>query len=215
MSTASQGFWVPPFDRVEFHADRMRAALVATAALLAGAAFSAPALTHWSSIGNVGELFAAAMGICGGCALLGAGVSLMLQLLLRRGPIVVIDTNGIHDRRTGSGPLPWSHIQDIRPLDRDGRHIGIETCDETSGPHCRQITVIDTFFLRAANGNRALDFILPITAMAPIDMSETPLSAATLAADRRLARRRILANSLFVVATVLAPGAAGILLVMA
>ncbi len=71
-----------------------------------------------------------------------------------------------------------------------------------------RLTVIDTFFLRSQTGNRLLDFIMPLTAMSPLDMSETPVSADTLAADARLARFRIVGLALFIVAAGVVPAIA-------
>ena len=226
MSIASLGFGAAPLEKVEFHIDRRRAAGVAAAAMLAGGLIACPALTRWPLIDELGELLAAAVAFGGGVILIAAGFYVALRLLLRRGAIVVIDADGIHDRRRTDAPLPWSRIRDIRALDRHGRHIGIETSDEDGGkaslcptigqhgapPRC--VTVIDTFFLRAATGNRFLDFILPITALAPIDMSETPVSADILSADARLSRRRVAAVFLFVAAAAVVPGTAAILLAL-
>ena len=226
MSAASQGFGAVPFEKVEFHIDRRRAAGVAASATLAGALIASPALTRWPLIGEPAEELAAVVAFGGGAILIAAGVFVVLRLLLRRGAVVVIDTDGIHDRRRTDAPLPWSRINDIRVLDRHGRHIGIETRDDTCdkaggwpkigqyGAPRRHVTVIDTFFLRAASGNRFLDFILPITALAPIDMSETPVSADILSADARLSRRRLAAVFLFVAMAAVIPGTAAILLAL-
>lgn len=217
MSVASLGFAMPPLEKVEFHVDRRRAAGVAVTAILAGGLIASPALMQWHLIDEAGKLMAAVVALGGATVMVMAGVFISVRLLLRRDALVVIDADGIHDRRTSGAPLPWSRIHDIRVLDRHGHHIGIETRDEhgdgtCSGERPGPITVIDTFFLRAASGNRFLDFILPITALAPIDMSETPVSADTLSADARISRRRVAAVSLFITAVAAGPGAAALLL---
>ena len=224
MSVASLGFATPPLERIEYHVDRRKAAGVAVTAILAGGLIASPALTQWHLIDEAGKLTAAVVALAGAAVMVMAGVFITVRLLLRRDALVVIDADGIHDRRTSGAPLPWSRIHDIRVLDRHGRHIGIETRDENGDATCSgkrrgacaarpgPITVIDTFFLRAASGNRFLDFILPITALAPIDMSETPVSADTLSADARMSRRRVAAVSLFIIAVAAGPGAAALLL---
>jgi hypothetical protein len=217
MSVASLGFGGAPFEKVEFHIDRRKATGVAAAAILAGGLIAAPALAQWHLIDDAGKLLAAIVALGGAAMLIAAGFLVTLRLLLRRGAVVTIDTHGIHDRRTSDGPLPWSRIHDIRVLDRRGHHIGIETLEEPrdDSGKCvqpRPVTVIDTFFLRAASGDRLLDFMLPITALAPIDMSETPVDADTLSTDARLAHRRMAAVSLFIVAAAVVPGVASVLL---
>lgn len=225
MSGASLDAVVPLFDKVEFHVDRGRAAVVGAAAVAAGALIAYPALLHRTALEGMGELLAAGLALAGASSLIAAGVFVLVRLLLRRGAVVVIDTNGIHDRRTDDFVLPWSRIRDIRVLDRHGNHIGIETLDDAADAaigspqatprHARTmpVTVIDTFFLRSRSGNRILDFIVPIAAVAPIDMSETPVSEETLSADARISWRRKAAIATFVAAAAVAPAAAATFLV--
>jgi hypothetical protein len=119
--------------------------------------------------------------------------------------------------------MPWSQIYDIRTLDRHGRHIGIETIEPVGMPPAtpvsgsngnpesspgHRLTVIDTYFLRSQTGNRLLDFIMPLTAMSPLDMSETPVGADTLAADARIARFRAVGLALFIFAAGVVPAIA-------
>ncbi len=220
MSVASFDFAAPSSAKIEFHVDRLRAAGVAIAALLGGGLIAYPAAARWSGIDRPTELLAAAVALVGASMLIAAGLFVATRLLLRRDALVVIDADGIHDRRTTDAPLPWSRIHDIRVLDRHGHHIGIETREDGAeadgaASHSvlpRPITVIDTFFLRSGSGNRFLDFILPITAAAPIEMSETPVSADTLSADARISRNRKAAVSLFILAAAILPSAAAILL---
>jgi hypothetical protein len=223
MSVASFDFAAPSSAKIEFHVDRLRAAGVASAALLAGGLIGYPAAVRWLWLDQPAELLAAVVALAGASMLIAAGLFVAIKLLLRRDALVVIDADGIHDRRTTDAPLPWSRIHDIRVLDRYGHHIGIETREDSAeagdaalrSPHSglpRPITVIDTFFLRSGSGNRFLDFILPITAVAPIEMSETPVSADTLSADARISRNRKAAVSLFILAAAILPSAAAILL---
>lgn len=226
MSTALLDVVAPPFNKVEFHVDRKRAAGVGAAAIAAGVLIAYPALAHRTPFDGTGELLAAGLALVGASSLIAAGTFVLLRLLLRRGAVVVIDTNGIHDRRTDAALLPWSRIHDIRVLDRHGNHIGVETLDDAgeatagcsrsapSHAHAMPVTVIDTFFLRSNSGNRILDFIVPITAVAPIDMSETPVSEETLSADARLSWRRKAAVVIFVAVAAVAPAVAAALLVV-
>ncbi|MGH6618439.1 MAG: hypothetical protein ACREF6_02740 [Alphaproteobacteria bacterium] len=182
-------------------------------------------MLHRTPLEGMGELLAAGLALTGASSLIAAGAFVLVRLLLRRGAVVVIDTNGIHDRRIDDALLPWSRIRDIRVLDRHGNHIGIETLDDDAdaaigSPHATPryartmpVTVIDTFFLRSRSGNRILDFIVPITAVAPIDMSETPVSEETLSADARISWRRKAAIATFVAAAAVAPAAAATFLV--
>lgn len=228
MASAALDIAGPLFNRVEFHIDRRRAAAVGTAAILAGGMIAFPvAIRQTASPGA--EMLIAAIALAGAFALVTAGVFLFLRLLAVRGAVLVIDSRGIHDRRSGSALMPWSQIHDIRTLDRHGRHIGIETVEPADLPpaahigrpiemqHCspgHRLTVIDTYFLRSQTGNRLLDFIMPLTAMSPLDMSETLVSADTLAADARIARFRSVGLALFIVAAGVVPAIAAATLLL-
>lgn len=226
MSAASLDAVAPLFDKVEFHVDRGRAASVGAAAVVVGALIAYPALLHRAPLEGMGELLAAGLALTGASSLIAAGAFVLVRLLLRRGAVVVIDANGIHDRRTDAALLPWSRIHDIRVLDRHGNHIGIETLDDAADAtigclqaasrpaHTMPVTVIDTFFLRSRSGNRILDFVVPITALAPIDMSETPVSEETLSADAQISSRRKAAIVAFVAAAAVAPAIAATFLVV-
>lgn len=219
----------PLFNRVEFHIDRQRAAVVGTAAILAGGMIALPVAIRQSALPGSAEMLVAAIALSGAFALVTAGVFLFLRLLAARGAILVIDSRGIHDRRSGSALMPWSQIHDIRTLDRHGRHIGIETVVPADLPPAalasrpteipnrapvHRLTVIDTYFLRSQTGNRLLDFIMPLTAMSPLDMSETPVSAETLAADARIARFRVVGLAIFIVAAGVVPAIAAATLLL-
>ncbi|MGH6914332.1 MAG: hypothetical protein ACREH3_11580 [Geminicoccales bacterium] len=56
--------------------------------------------------------------------------------------------------------------------------------------------------------------MLPITALAPLDMSELPVSEDTLSADARLSRWRTAAIVTFVVMAAFVPAAAAALLII-
>lgn len=228
MASAALDIAGPLFNRVEFHIDRRRAAAVGAAAILAGGMIAFPVAIRQTALPGA-EMLIAAIALGGAFALVTAGVFLFLRLLVVRGAVLVIDSRGIHDRRSGSALMPWSQIHDIRPLDRHGRHIGIETVESAELPPAapvsqptrmpdysseHRLTVIDTYFLRSQTGNRLLDFIMPLTAMSPLDMSETPVSADTLAADARLARFRIVGLALFIVAAGVVPAIAAATLLL-
>lgn len=227
MASAALDIAGPLFNRVEFHIDRRRAAAVGTAAILAGGMIAFPVAIRTTSPGA--EMLIAAIALAGAFALVTAGVFLLLRLLAVRGAVVVIDSRGIHDWRSGSALMPWSQIHDIRTLDRHGRHIGIETVEPADPPPSAHVgspngmqdcptgyrlTVIDTYFLRSQTGNRLLDFIMPLTAMSPLDLSETLVSADTLAADARIARFRIVGLALFIVAAGVVPAIAAATLLL-
>ncbi len=222
MSVAALDLGGPLFHRVEFHPDRRKAAAVGIGAVIAGGLIAYPATRH-IPVQGLAEMLAAAVALVGAAVLIGLGAYILLRLLLWQGAAIIIDSRGILDRRTGDPVMPWSDIHDIRVLDRHGHHIAIETfatppeqpvanqgwqqaCSCPS--QAKRLTVIDTFFLRSVTGNRVLDFVMPLTAMAPIDMSEIPVSEGTLSADVRLARSRNAAVVLFILAAGVIPAIA-------
>jgi hypothetical protein len=226
MAMADIGFGMPLFDKVEFFFDRRRAMGIAAAAIGAGGLIAYPVATNPSPASEFPALLATGVALTGSVMLLTIGLTLLLRLLLHQGAALVIDAHGIHDRRTGAPMLPWTLVHDIRVLDRHGRLIGIETRGPANYapvqrghwlasalrlPRAQPITVIDTFFLQSRSGNRILDFVVPITAMTPIDLSETPVSEETLSADAQLSRHRMIAVALFIVASAIVPAAAAIL----
>lgn len=206
MSTAHCDFGPPFAERVEFHFDRRKAFAIGGCASVSGF-FIASALTNGLlSETSAFEVLAVVLGLIGAAVLSAFGLFILLHVMLRRGPAIVIDRHGIHDRRSGAAMTPWSCIHDIRVFDRYGLHIGIDT-QATAHPerhrlitrlrrliardHAEPITVIDTYFLKSATGNRTLDFVMPMTALTPINLSETPVSAETLSADAAFARARL------------------------
>lgn len=229
MSATDAGFAAPFLPRIEFHIHRARAALVGGAAIAAGILIAAPPVVRQSLHGTPLEVCAAVVALAGATALVACGIFVLMRILMWRGPAVIIDGFGIHDRRAGPTMTPWSRVQDIRMLDRHGHHIGIDTAAVDAAPadsarawpfsllrrrHAEPLTVIGTFFLRTATGNRILDFIMPLTALTPIDLSETPVSEQTLSADAALARRRLFALLGFITTAGLIPAAAALLLTM-
>jgi hypothetical protein len=229
MSATDPDFAVPFLPRIEFHIHRAKAAAVGGAAIAAGILIASPPTAGQSLQGTPLEVCAATVALAGATALVACGLFVLMRILLWRGPAVVIDGFGIHDRRTGPTMTPWSRVQDIRVLDRHGKHIGIDTAPVPAAPagrahcwplsalrrhHAEPLTVIDTFFLRTATGNRVLDFVMPLTALTPIDLSDTPVSEQTLSADAALARQRLLALLGFIVAAGVIPAAAALLLAL-
>ena len=229
MSAAVQDFGVPLLHRVEFHLDRRKAAAVGLASVMSGCLIAYPGVSREVLLhGFVGSL-TAAIALAGAAALITAGTYILLRLFLWRGAAIVIDSHGIQDRRAGDTVMPWSIIHDIRILDRHGHRIGIETIAAAPKqpmqhqglisarmrePQPKRITVIDTFFLRSRTGNRVLDFVMPCTALAPIDMSETPVSEDTLSADARLARLHDAAVVLFIIIAGVIPAIAAMALLL-
>ncbi|MCG8546632.1 MAG: hypothetical protein MJE12_20730 [Alphaproteobacteria bacterium] len=205
--------------RVEFHVNRVTAgACVLTALALAVAwgylAFAAPAPLH-------GIVDAAAMGaaIIGALLLLCAAFHIARRYVVTGGAIVAIDERGILDRRLSPYVLPWSHIRDIRLLDRHGYQVGIEIDPLTlMAPRRRstayrsatqsagsgRVAIISTAFLQSAFRDRAMGFLMPLTAISPIDFNETPVSEATQRADEhRVLRQRRCAITFGVLAFVM------------
>lgn len=232
MSATDPGFSAPLLPRVEFQVDRLKALAIGGGAIVAGLLIAYPPAAHRSLLGSSLDTFAASIALAGAAALVAAGLYILLRTLPWRGPAVVIDGFGIHDRRAGPVATPWTRVHDVRVLDRHGHHIGIDTHgNRTTSPvpapaslagpmsrtgfrHAEPITVIDTFFLRTITGNRVLDFIMPLTAMTPIDLSETPVSEASLAADAAFTRSRMFSLLAFVLAAGIVPASASILLLI-
>ena len=212
----------PPLHRIEYHIDRRKVALFGSVCVTAGILVAYPPATQ-RMLHSAEYAGAALIALSGAVALLTVGLYLLTRLMFWRGPAVVIDGHGIHDRRAGAIMTPWRCIRDIRVLDRYGHHIGIDTTGGemarvrgteplASFTHPSSMTVIDTYFLRSATGDRVLDFVMPLTAMTPIDMSEIPVSEKTLAADAHFARTRTRALIGFILLTVIFPGLAALLL---
>lgn len=205
MSAADCDFSPPFGQRIEFHFDRVKLGAIGggstTAGILAACALASRVQLDAASPG----FFAVAVGLVGAAVLSIAGLSMLMHAISWRGPAVVIDRHGIHDRRSGAVMTPWSSVHDIRMLDRHGRHIGIDTSAAVppgerlarrlrcllGREHAEAVTVIDTYFLRSPTGSRVLDFVMPITALTPADFSETPVSEQTLSADAAFARGRL------------------------
>lgn len=215
----------PLNDRIEFRVDRRKAAVIATGMMLGSLVIALPPAAHRSLFASGPEAGAAAIALAGAAALLASGLYLFMRTMLWRGPAIVIDGFGIHDRRTGAVMTPWSCVHDIRVLDVHGNHIAIDLGGMRPAPTERRfpvlsamlrnnrtgsLDVIDTYFLHSPTGNRVLDFVMPMTALTPLDFSETPVSAETLAEDDGIARRRGLARWCFVFAVGVIPGAAAL-----
>ena len=230
MSAIDHDFDTPIFPRIEFHVNRLKAAAVGGGAIGAGILIAYPPAVHQSLQGSAMDACVAAIALTGATALVAVGLHILMRMLLWRGPAVVIDGHGIHDRRAGPVMTPWTRVHDIRVLDLHGHHIGIDTLDDhakSSFPtrrvlpwllsvigvrHAEPLTVIDTFFLRSITGNRVLDFVMPLTALTPIDLSETPVSEKTLSADATFTRNRVLSLLGFVVMAGVVPAVAAILI---
>lgn len=216
----------PVIDRVTFHVDRLRVcsvilALSGLAALFAYAVVAHPA----ASAGSI-DLIAQALTVVGAIALMATAAVLCFSHLFRRGPVVTIDERGVQDRRIGGYILPWHHIRDVRFLDDTGGRIGIDVNATTALPATHRpfrkvlpiwpnnpMPVIDTFFLRSICGNRMLDFLIPVTAFADIDLVETPISPEAQRRDARSARLHEYRIAVFGTVAVLLPAIASAYLI--
>ncbi len=191
----------PVIDRVTFHIDRLRVigAILGLSGLAALFVFTVA--TPAGSAAGPADAIARALTTTGAIALVSTAIVLCFSHLFRRGPVVTIDERGVQDRRIGGFILPWHHIQDVRFLDDTGGRIGIEVNATTVLPVKRSpfqvllpaksnhpMPIIDTFFLRSVCGNRMLDFLIPATAFAHVDLVETPVSPEALRQDARIAR---------------------------
>ena len=215
-------FATPSFSRVTYRFDQRRVlACMLFAALLAAAmTFAAldPAQRHNGPV----DLIAMSVATAGAVILLAIAVGMGLPMLLWRGPVVSIDAFGILDRRIFPFALPWHVVKDVRTLDADGYRIAVEI-DPTASFRPADFVprrsrwmlasspgltpVVDTFFLRTASGNRLLDILMPVTAFAPLDLNELPVSEETRVADRKAGARhryRILAVAAAVIGLPLA-----------
>lgn len=227
--SAHNAYSAAPFNgRIELHIDRRKAVVLATGLMLGGFAIAFPPATRQSMFASGLEAGAGAIALAGAMVLLATGFFILIRISLWRGPAIVIDGFGIHDRRSGAVMTPWSCVHDIRVLDRHGGQIGIDLGATPSMPSKRRsprlwpaqssdrpgsLAVIDTFFLRSPTGNRILDFVLPMTALTPFDFSETPVSAETLADDAGIARRRTYALWCYIIAACVVPGVAALSIV--
>lgn len=204
-------FATPPLSRATYRFDRRRVLAYMLFAALPAAIMTFAALDPAQRDDSLADLIAITVASAGAVLLLATTIRLGLPMLLWRGPVLSIDAFGILDRRLLPFALPWRVVKDVRSLDADGYRIAIEI-DPTasfqpadfvarrprwvfaSSPH--SITVVDTFFLRTASGHRLLDILMPVTAFAPLDLNELPVTEKTRAADRKAwahHRHRILA----------------------
>lgn len=218
----------PVIDRVAFHVDRLRVSgAVLTLSGLA-ALFAYTVVAHPVSGNGSMDLIARLLTTVGAIALISTAFVLCVSHLFRRGPVVTIDERGVQDRRIGGYILPWHLIQDIRFLDDAGGRIGIDVDATTVLPARRPLLpallhrrtgnpmpIIDTFFLRSICGNRMLDFLIPLTAFADIDLVETPVSPEALRQDAQIARRHDYRIAAFATIAVLLPALASGYLVAA
>lgn len=203
----------PVIDRVAFHVDRLRVGGVILTLSGLAILFAYTVIAHPASGAGSMDLIARLLTAVGAIALTSTATVLCISHLFRRGPVVTIDERGVQDRRIGGYILPWHHIQDVRFLDDAGGRIGIDVDATTVLPDRRTplrallrirpsnpMPVIDTFFLRSICGNRMLDFLIPMTAFAHIDLVETPVSPEALRMDARIARQH--EHRIFAFATV-------------
>lgn len=111
-------------DRLEiFTAPGRLIALVAGAVALIGASLfvalgfgDAPQGSFLRFVGWLGVVF------FGGCLLL-----ILRQLLFLRGPVVVMDRQGLLDRRLSRDPVPWRQITDLGLWQTNGQQVIVLT----------------------------------------------------------------------------------------
>ncbi len=217
----------PLIDRVAFHIDRLRVIGTVTGLFGLAALFAYSVVAHPASGTGSIELIARLLTGTGVIVLISTATVVGIRNLFWRGPVVTIDERGVHDRRIGAHILPWHHIQDIRFLDESGGRIGIDVDATTALPSRHSplvaalrlrrrntMPIIDTFFLRSICGNRMLDFLIPMTAFAHIDLAETPICPEALRRDAQSARRHGHRIAAFAIIAILLPAvASGYLLV--
>jgi hypothetical protein len=107
-------------NRVEFHVDRVKAIVIALSSILFGLVLAVPPSMHTASVASGSAVVSAFVALGGAVVLVAVGIYLLLRVAMWRGPAVVIDAFGIHDRRAGAVMTPWSTIQDLRFLDPHG-----------------------------------------------------------------------------------------------
>ncbi len=208
----------PVIDRVTFHIDRLRVvgAILALSGLAAIFVFTVA--TPAGAAAGPMDAIARALSTAGAIALVSTAIVLCFSHLFRRGPVVTIDERGVQDRRIGGFIVPWQYIQDVRFLDDTGGRIGIEVNATTVLPIKRSplhvllpaksnhpMPVIDTFFLRSICGDRMLDFLIPVTAFAHVDLVGTPVSPEALRQDARIARLHEVRIGAFATVAILLP----------
>ena len=208
-------------NRFEYFVDRRRV-LLWIAILVLSVAVLVAALFHLDSLSALEKRVAAAVVLTGIFMLTAKTLALCIGLLRWRGAVLTIDSRGITDRRLRPDPISWDEIKDIRLLDDWGYQIALDI-DAAPMPvgadqslptlfgrrgQPRGNPIIQTYFLRTTGRSRMLDFLLPMTTMAPIDFDLVVPTQDVLDADRAVSRAHWEAIAAFILVAVVIPGIA-------
>lgn len=208
-------------NRFEYFVDRRRVVLWILILMLSVAVLIA-ALFYIDGLSSLENRIAASMVLTGIFMLTGKAIMLCVELLRWSGAVLTIDGQGVTDKRLSPDPISWNEIRDIRLLDDWGYQIAL---DVDAGVMPNRISqsiaalfrprddrpgnpIIQTYFLRTTGRSRLLDFLLPMTTMAPIDFNVVVPTQDVLDADRAVNRAHWEAIGAFIVFAVVIPGIA-------
>ena len=215
-------------NRIEYFVDRRRV-LLWISILLLSVAVLLTVLFDRHNLAPLGNRIAAAIVLTGIFMLAGKAIMLGVALLRWSGAVLTIDGRGVTDKRLSPDPISWDDIRDIRLLDEWGYQIALDV-DAAPPPtgSARSIPalfraghnhpgnpIIQTYFLRTKGRSRMLDFLLPMTTMAPIDFNLVVPTQDVLDADRAVNRAHWEAIAAFVLFAALIPGLAATFLAAA
>lgn len=208
-------------NRFEYFVDRRRVLLWIAIIVLSVAVLIA-ALFYLDGLSSLKNRIAASMVLTGIIMLTGKAVMWCVGLLRWSGAVLTIDGQGVTDKRLSPNPISWEQIRDIRLLDDWGYQIALDV-DAALVPngadrsiaalfqprhHRSGNPVIQTYFLRTTGRSRLLDFLLPMTTMAPIDFNVVVPTQDVLDADRAVNRAHWEAIVAFIVFAAVIPGIA-------
>lgn len=208
-------------NRFEYFVDRRRVLLWITILVLSIAVLIT-ALFYLDGLSSLENRIAASIVLTGIFMLTGKAILLCVELLRWSGAVLTIDGQGVTDKRLSPNPISWDEIRDIRLLDDWGYQIALDV-DAGLMPngikqsipalfrprdHCPGNPIIQTYFLRSTGQSRLLDFLLPMTTMAPIDFNVVVPTQDVLDADRAVNRAHWEAIGAFIVFAAVIPGIA-------
>jgi hypothetical protein len=208
-------------NRIEYFVDRRRV-LLWIAILVLSVAILIAALFHLDGLSSLDNRIAASIVLTGIVMLTGKAVTLCVGLFRWPGAVLTIDGHGVTDKRLRSEPISWDEIRDIRLLDDWGYQIALDidaglTPNDAGRPvpalfgsrdHRSGNPIIQTYFLRTTGRSRMLDFLLPMTTMAPIDFNLVIPTQDVLDTDRAVNRAHWEAIAAFILFAVVIPGIA-------
>lgn len=208
-------------NRIEYFVDRRRV-LLWISILLLSIAVLVTVLLDRHSLAPLENRIAASIVLTGIFMLAGKAIMLGVALLRWSGAVLTIDGRGVTDKRLSPDPISWDDIRDIRLLDDWGYQIALDV--DAAPPPMRSTRsipalfraghthpgnpIIQTYFLRTKGRSRMLDFLLPITTMAPVDFNVAVPTQDVLDADRAMNRAHWEAIAAFALFAALLPGLA-------